>query len=301
MIGDTPSAAPEPARPSVFAAPPRRSGSMLWIVALIAFALGIVAMYYLIPAIDRWRTPAQPAATAVESAAQPAPQQTITTAAPITLDSLAAREAAIDAQLRTIEERMAGVDAASRTAAGYARRAEGLMIAFAARRALERGLQLGYVEGQLRDRFGADQPQAVATVIAAAKNPLTLADLREGLTRIGPTLTSGSPDEGFLESAWREVSNLVILRRDTNPSPRPDDRLARARIVLDGGDVEAALAEVARMPGAAGATSWIDAAKRYIESRRAVNLLELTAIEGRADPVAPRAAPASLVRQQPGT
>ena len=142
------------------------------------------------------------------------------------------------------------------------------MVAFAARRALERGLQLGYVEGQLRDRFAADQPQAVATVIAAAKSPVTLADLREGLTRIAPTLTSGSSRDGFLSSAWREVSNLVILRRDTTPSPRPDDRLARARTMLDGGNVEAALAEVARMPGAADATS-LDRRRQTLHRRRA--------------------------------
>ena len=98
MTGDTPPIAPEPAPDPVFVAPPRRSRA-LWIIAGLAFALGIVAMYYLLPVIERWRAPAQPAAqtaTTTKPTAQPV-QQTITAATPITLDGLAAREAALDA------------------------------------------------------------------------------------------------------------------------------------------------------------------------------------------------------------
>ncbi len=314
MIGDPQSSAPELPAPTAaaiptVATPPRRRGRAIWIIAGLAFALGIVAMYYALPLIERWRNPTQTTTTITTPTAQPvattAPAQpTITAASPVTLDGLAAREAALDAQLREIEGRITLVDTASRTAAGYARRAEGLMIAFAARRALDRGLQLGYVEGQLRDRFSADQPQALATVVAAAKNPVTLGDLREGLSRIAPTLTRSAWREGYAASVWQELSNLVVLRRDTTPSPRPDDRLARARIVLDGGNVEAALAEVARMPGAsdpAGA-GWIDAAKRYIDARVALGTLELAAINGRADPATspPASAPATTAPNPAG-
>lgn len=305
MTGETPF--PTPTAPtSPYTTAPRRRGRGVLIVALLAFLLGIVAMYYALPVIERWlgsdTTVATPAVTT--TAALPA-QPAVNTATAVTLDTLAAREAALDAQLRAIEGRMAGVDVASRAAAGYARRAEGLMVAFAARRALDRGVELGYVEGQIRERF-TDQPQATAMVINAARTPVTLGDLREGLTRIAPTLTSGSTGEGFFSSAWRELSTLVILRRDTTPSPRPDDRLARARIVLDGGNVEAALAEVVRMPGAADAGAWIDAAKRYIDARRALNALEVAAINGRADPATvPNAAPVAIDQnpagQSPGT
>ncbi|MES2337968.1 MAG: hypothetical protein V4537_07735 [Pseudomonadota bacterium] len=295
MTGDLPPIAPEPAPSFVPQPAPARRGRGIWIVAGLAFVLGIVAMYFVLPVIESWRTSAQPVAqTAVARPAAATAQPTITAAAPITLEGLAGREAVLDTQLRDIEARIAATDAASRTAAGYARRAEGLMVAFAARRALDRGLQLGYVEGQLRERFSADQPQAMATVIAAAKDPVTLGDLREGLDRIAPQLTSGSTRDGFLTAAWREMSNLVVLRRESTPSPRPNDRLTRARRMLDAGHVEGVVAEVGRMPGAAEATSWIDAAKRYIDARRALNTLELAAINGRADPALPApAAPAS--------
>lgn len=303
MTGDPISTAPDPA-PFASTAPRRRGRGVL-IVALFAFLIGLVAMYYLLPALQRWTgvgtsttmTATQPA---VQPIASPAPVRATPTD-PATVDALTVRTAALDAQLRGIEGRMAAADTASRTAAEQSRRAEGLLIAFASRRAIDRGLPLDYLEPQLRARFGAQQPQAVATVIGAVGSP-TLADLREGLTKIAPTLTTGSRHDGFFTTVWRELSTLVILRREDTPSSRPDDRLERARLVLDGGNVEAALAEVSRMPGAANASNWIDAAKRYIDTRRALNTLERAAIgtplPAQAAPVAaPVTAPAP---QTPG-
>jgi len=290
MTGDPLSAS----HAATFDAPPRRASRAIWIVALLAFVIGIVAMYALLPMIDRWRTPPPAAAAATTIAATPPAIDTpaITTAIPATIETLAAREAVLDAQLRQIEARMAGIDAAARTASGYATRAEGMMIAFAVRRALDRGMGLGYIEGQLRDRFGADEPQAVNTVLAAARAPVTREDLRLALDTIAPELASGSTRDGVFRGIARELSNLVVLRRESTPSPRPADRLTRARRLIDAGNVEAALAEVARMPGAADATSWIDAAKRYIDARRALGVIELAAINGRTRaPLAPMLPP----------
>ncbi|MFD1787797.1 hypothetical protein ACFSC3_09440 [Sphingomonas floccifaciens] len=285
MTGDPQSTAPGASsapQPSPFApAPPRRRSRGTMIVALFAFLIGLVAMYYLLPALQRWTGHATTAPTEATQAATTTPAaqpvQRAMPADPATVDALTVRAAALDAQLRGIEGRMAAADTASRNAATQARRAEGLLIAFAARRAIDRGLSLGYLESQLRARFGAEQPQAVAAVIGAVGSP-TLADLREGLTQIAPTLTTGTRQDGFFKTVWRELSGLIILRRETAPSTRPDDRLQRARVVLDGGNVEGALAEVSRMPGAANASKWIDAAKRYIDTRRALNTLEQDAI-----------------------
>ncbi|KQN25455.1 hypothetical protein ASE86_04250 [Sphingomonas sp. Leaf33] len=284
MTGDpqftTPEFSTAPERAPFASTAPRRRGRGTVIVALFAFLIGLVAMYYALPALQRWTsggTTTAPAAT--QAMAQPVASQTSRSAPadPGTVDALTVRTAALDAQLRGIEGRMAAADTASRTAAAQSRRAEGLLIAFAARRAIDRGLPLGYLEPQLRARFGADQPQAVATVIRAVGSP-TLADLREGLTQIAPTLTTGSSRDGFFKTLWRELSTLVIVRRDSTPSSRPDDRLGSARLILDGGNVEGALAEVVRMPGASNASNWIDAAKRYIDTRRALNALEVAAI-----------------------
>ena len=64
---------------------------------------------------------------------------------------------------------------------GSAGRADALVVAFAARRAIDRGVALGYLENLLVDRFGAQHPAAVATIITASHQPVRLNDLIERL------------------------------------------------------------------------------------------------------------------------
>jgi hypothetical protein len=71
---------------------------------------------------------------------------------------------------------------------------------------------------------------------------------------------------------------MFIVRNATTPSPSLDDRLSRARRALDGGQVDTALAEVARLPSRAAATDWMAAARRYIEAHRALDILEAAAL-----------------------
>ena len=47
---------------------------------------------------------------------------------------------------------------------------------------------------------------------------------------------------------------------------------------IDGGRVNAALAEVEHMPGRAVAEKWVQMARRYMEARRALDLIETAAI-----------------------
>jgi hypothetical protein len=194
---------------------------------------------------------------------------------------LATREATLAAQLTSLEARTADVSADAAAARGQATRAEGLLIAFAARRALDRGLGLGYIEEQLRSRFGGIEPRAVIVVIQASRTPVTLEDLRQGLDAIAPDISTVRADNWW-NSLRRELSNLVVLRKAGTPSPLPSDRLARAKRLLEGGQVEAALAEVRRLPGASDAANWIAAANRYVAARSALDLIENAAILGRA-------------------
>ena len=52
--------------------------------------------------------------------------------------------------------------------------------------------------------------------------------------------------------------------------------------MLDAGQVGAALAEVERLPGAGQAGAWVAAARRYIETRAALDAIESAAV-ARAD------------------
>jgi hypothetical protein len=276
-------------RDDPFAALPRRRTG--WRVAavlvLVAFVAGAIAMALITQYHASWlwwQEPAAPTAAVVPTTGAPA--SSTTAAAPSDLTVLAAREAALAAQLAALEARQATIDTQAAAAAGNATRAEGLLVAFAARRALDRGLGLGYVEGQLRARFGATQPRAVATVINAARAPVTLEDLRLGLNSIGPDLVSS--DRGSWGASLRNaLANLVVVHKDGTPSPRPTDRLSRARDLLAGGQVEAALAEVSQLPGASKASRWVDAARRYVAARHALDVIETAAIIGQTQQPAP--------------
>lgn len=274
---------------------PRRNWTALIVVSVVAFAVGLGATVLVMRGYERWFGAAPPPSGAVRPAQ--ATDSTFSPAAPldasgarrVDLDTVEAREVALTGRIAELEARLAATATAAQTASGNANRAEGLMIAFAARRALDRGLGLGYVEAQLRDRFGGGQPQAVATVVAAARQPVTLEDLRAAIEQIAPQLRTGNTTDGWWASLRREISDLVVIRRQTAPSPRAEDRLIRARRMLDGGQVEAALAEVARLPGAEAGDRWIAAAKRYIDARRALDAIETAAILGQGrDPYAPQ-------------
>ena len=181
-------------------------------------------------------------------------------------------------RLQRVERILAQVAARASETSDSADRAEGLLVAFAARRALDRGATLGYIEGLLRERFGGSQPQAVATILAASHQPVTLEELQTGLDRAASMLVSADPRENWWQGVRRELAGLVVLRRAAAPSTAPVDRLERARRQLQAGHVDLALAEVARMPGRDRASEWIIQARRYASARRALDMIETAAL-----------------------
>ncbi len=261
------------------------------IIAASAFLLGLGAMALGLHYWSAW-FPSQAVAPMVATKGQlpvvvvPAGGSTIPGAAApvIDLNELSKREAALAGRLGELEQRTARVGNDAQAASGYATRAEGMMVAFAARRALDRGLGLGYVEDQLRSRFGATQPHAVAAILQAARDPVTIAELRAGLDGIGTELVTGQASTGWLRSLRRELGNLIVIHRADTPSPLPVDRLARAKQMLETNKVDGALAEVARMPGAPQAVRWTTAARRYLGARQALDTIEAAAITGQTNP-----------------
>jgi len=252
------------------------------VIGLLAFIGGLLLATWLFSSWDPARnwlagTP-QPAQTATVSV----PSRPIEPVPVMADESTVAVDPSIAAQLGQrvgeIEARIDRVSERANAAGDNAARAEGLLIAFAARRAVDRGLGLGYIEGQLRERFGASQPQAVATVIASSRDPITLEELQLGLDDLAPSLTSGAGEQGWWPSLREELASLIIVRKAGTPSPVPTERLRHARRLLEGGQVEKALVEVARLPGRAKAENWMAAARRYIQTRRALDVIETAAI-----------------------
>lgn len=205
-----------------------------------------------------------------------APQRLAAASAPSPLE--AADASAVSARVATLEAKLAQVENAARQAVGSAGRTDALVVAFAARRAIDRGVPLGYLETLLVDRFGSRHPSAVATIVTASRSPVRLDELAGEYERIGPQLRGGGPGDGWWSSFQRELGSLVDIRRAETPSPKPDARFRRALGRLEAGDVDAALAETMRLPGASRAAPWVAKARRYVAAHRALDEIEWAAL-----------------------
>ena len=190
---------------------------------------------------------------------------------------VAEQQGGLDQRIAAAEQRIARLDLQAQAASGNAARAEGLLIAFSARRTLERGRNLGVLTDQLRLRFGDAMPNAVQTIIDFGRQPITLDQLLARLDGLAPQLAQTNR-----QFSWRrvreELSQLFVVRRETTPSPQPRRRLDRAKLFLQTGRVAEAVAEVRNLPGVANASGWIRDAERYAAAQNALDRLETAAV-----------------------
>ena len=181
-------------------------------------------------------------------------------------------------QINSLEARLARVESATQRVEGSAGRADALLVAFAARRAIDRGVSLGYLETLLVDRFGSGHARAVATIVSGAHAPVSLTELIAEYERLAPDLRAGGDNEGLWTGIKREFGQLIEIRRASKPSVRPEARYIRALDLVRRGEVDAGLAETMRLPGAARATAWAAKARRYVAIQRALDEVESAAL-----------------------
>lgn len=212
-----------------------------------------------------------------ESSPRPTPTSTSGAASAQDVEDMAQTQGGIDQRLAAAEQRLSRLDLQAQAAAGNAARAEGLLIAFAIRRAIDKGAELGYLADQLRLRFGDALPNAVNTILTFSRDPVTLDQLTARLDGLSPQLQSGD-DRGGLERFTEELAALFTVRRESAPSPQPEMRIERARLFLLSGRVDSAVAEVRNMPGAENAQGWLRDAERYAATQRALDLIETAAV-----------------------
>ncbi|RJT22618.1 hypothetical protein D5I55_12370 [Chakrabartia godavariana] len=252
--------------------PPARSSSVkgLVIFALVCFVIGVAAMGWL---VAEW-TPARNllfgAPQAHPSRSAPLPPRALEAPAPPQADA----EASPEAHMAKIEEKLAQIDQQADSASNDAARAERMMIAFAARRAIERGAALGYLEGALMRQFGGSDANAVSVVIKGARAPVTLDQLEESLDAARPALSSGGLNAGWLSRIWEDLGNVAVIRKAGEKRFTPDQRFERARRALERDRVELAIREVEAMPGKDAARDWLVRAQRYVQVRKALDRLE---------------------------
>jgi hypothetical protein len=255
--------------------PPRRrksAGGRL-LTFLLAFLLGAAAVAYFGWRGDLDRFLPQRSGRATRTAG----------GATTGLNGAAGRQAfdavgSLETRLALLEERFSRIDFEADAASGNAARAEGLLIAVAARRMIERGEPLGFVADQLRLRFADAQPQAVETIIQFAGDPVTVDELGARLEALTPDLTDNSQNLNFWQRTRQEVVSLFRVRSDSPTLLAPQARIDRARLMLSARRIRTAIDEVERLPGAEAANTWIGDARRFQDAHRALDLIETTAM-----------------------
>lgn len=263
----------------------RRSFMPILFSLLIALLLGMGAMAWMFQRFDRVAEIVKPTVPVVVPAATPPRRVPLVSIAPPPAADVV--ETIIDQRIGKIEEKVEDIDVRTAAATTEAHRAERLLVAFAARRAIDRGAPLGYLEGALRERFGKIEPQAVAVVISASRNPVTTTGLRDALDTLRPQLAVAGDNESWWDGFRRELAGLIVIRRADAPSTAPVDRLSRAEDALASGHVDVALTEIARLPGRKAAEGWIADARRYVQARAALDRIESAALLEPVDPASP--------------
>lgn len=281
MTSDTGEATAQPPFTRTYSAPtpPVRSGGRMrntLILLAVALLAGAGMTVYALSSFGVLNTDAQ---AFLGQQAEVPPSSQPSAPATASLAELPPMSSDSAAMLRIIdlEDRLSRITVQADMASGNAARAEGLLIAFATRRALDSGRSLGYLDEQLQLRFGAAEPEAVAIIREFAKEPITREALLSELDNIAGTLATNS-DDGFWANLQSELSELFVVRRAGTPSTASQQRLARARRYVESGNIEAAIAEVEKMPGAGKAEGWLDRARRYAKVQEQLDVLETAAI-----------------------
>lgn len=266
--------------PSALVTPPPhrpRSRSVIVLLILLAFLLGATLVAWAATRGYLTGVLETPAPRETQAAAIAALDEELATA-PRTPAAQMAAIGSVEGRLAMLEDRISRLDFQTRSASGNAARAEGLLIAYAARRLIDRGEPLGYVTDQLRLRFTNAQPRAVQTVLDFARNPVTIDTLAARLEALSPELSVTESDGSLWDRARHEISSLFVVRRDSSALLTPSARIDRARLMLEARRIDSAIDAVERLPGADSADIWIADARRYEEAQRALDLLETTAM-----------------------
>jgi hypothetical protein len=250
-------------------APANKAGfrATLLIIGL-AFVAGTAAMGW---GISRWDTGREWLLGKAPDTAAPA-TPTISYA-PETPEIAAPLPAESGLALAALEARLAKLETVS-GASTSSPRAEAMLTAFAARRAIDRGLSLGALEPLLSQHFGATQPRAVAVVIDAARHPINSSQLLTEFASIKSNFTERPSEQGWWDSLTSGLTQLVTIRDENAPSADPQLLIAEADQLLGQGRVEQALALIAKTPNRAAASEWTSRARRYVETQRAIDLIE---------------------------
>jgi uroporphyrinogen-III synthase len=253
------------------------------LLALLAFALGAAVIgwfaangyFAAAPGLGQEQVRATEAPLESGEGRPPAPGVAI---APPSAEEQLKAVTTVEGRLAMLEDRLSRLDLQADAASGNVARAEGLLIAFATRRMIDRGEPLRYLSDQLRLRFANAQPRAVETIIEFSKSPVTMDELTARLEALAPQLTKGESEESLWTSFTRELRQMFVIRRDSSSVMTPQARIERARMMLTARRIPEAIEQVELLPGAEAADKWIIDARRFAEVQAALDLIETAAM-----------------------
>ncbi len=178
----------------------------------------------------------------------------------------------------SLEGRLSPTKLQAQQISGNVSRTESMLIAFSARRAIDSGSALGYIENELRLKFSNSNPDDIRAIIDAGNNPVRLATLQNQLEIASDILLTPSSDATAWGIIKKEMGELFVVRKEGSQPPQADRRLARIKTALTSRDIKTAILEMEKMPGANSARDWIALAKRYDRVQKALDAIEKTAI-----------------------
>ncbi len=265
--------------------PAEGRGRSAWrqlLAPLLAFALGAVIVGWLgwngylsslLPKVQE-----TPPETVLDESTAKIASPTATQVIEATTEDQLKAVGLVEGRLAMLEDRLSRLNLQANAASGNAARAEGLLIAFATRRMVDRGEPLRYLSDQLRLRFANAQPRAVGTIIEFSENPVTIDELTARLEALSPQLTKDSAEQSLWSAITGELSEMFVLRRDSSNVMTPEARIKRARVMLTARRIPEAIEQVELLPGAGAADKWIVDAQRFTEVQSALDLIETAAM-----------------------
>ena len=203
----------------------------------------------------------------------------------------------INERVDSLDNRLAQIDSQAQQLSGNATRTEAMLIAFAARRAIDSGSRLGYIKNQLQTRFINSNADDVKVIIEAGDNPVRLSALQNQLENGARFLLQSDDDKSTWDVIKKEISELIIIRPANSRPSQTEQRLAQIKMDLNNRDVKNAISKMEEMPGAINAREWISYARRYIKVQEALDAIEKTAILLPSGPAVTETLPNPIIPQ----
>jgi hypothetical protein len=119
-----------------------------------------------------------------------------------------------------------------------------------------------------------------------------LSALQTEFTSFGDNLLLAKNDQGLWSNIEREMRGLFVLRRGARAPNDPSVRMDRARQLVGNADIAGAIDQIAPLPGAARAQNWLQKARSFVATRKALDVIERTALASVT--IAPSVAPPPL-------